>query len=30
VIDHGLFIGLAQRVFFAEPDGAIVRLSRPR
>jgi ribose 5-phosphate isomerase A len=30
VIDHGLFIGLAQHVFFAEPDGAIVRLSRPR
>ncbi|HEU5430139.1 MAG TPA: ribose-5-phosphate isomerase RpiA [Thermomicrobiales bacterium] len=30
VVDHGLFIGLAQRVFFAEPDGAVVRLARPR
>jgi ribose 5-phosphate isomerase A len=28
VVDHGLFVGLARRVFFAEPDGTIVRLAR--
>lgn len=28
VVDHGLFVGLATRVFFAEPDGTIVRLAR--
>ena len=28
VVDHGLFVGLATRVFFAEPDGTVTRLAR--
>ncbi len=28
VVDHGLFVGLATRVFFADPDGTVTRLAR--